>query len=60
MAINYNSAMTGPAFADLGLGGDTLQGKVTDETEEQKRRRLMLEQLRQSLGPLGMAGAGGA
>ena len=46
-----NFALSGAA-TDLGLGDMLLQQRE-DETEEAKRRRMMLDQLKQSLSPSG-------
>ena len=54
MAINYNTALS-PAANSLGLS-DVL--KSQDETEEMRRRRLLLEQMKQSVSPLVASGLG--
>jgi len=43
------------AGMDLGLG-DQLGQQVQDETEEQRRRRLLLEQMQSAVNPMGAAG----
>jgi hypothetical protein len=43
-----------PASQLLGLN-DPLQKQVTDETEEQRKKRLQLAQVRQAVGPASMA-----
>ncbi len=56
------SAGLSPSSTDLGLGGD-LSGQLKDETEEQRKKRLQLQQQRMALGPasmsLGLGGYGG-
>ncbi len=39
----------------LGLGGDALSRQVEDETAEERRRRLQLQQQRLALGPAGLS-----
>jgi hypothetical protein len=49
----------GFAALDLGLG-DPLSAQVKDETEEQRKKRLLLQQQRTALGPAAMSlGLGG-
>jgi len=59
--INSNPYALSPAAESLGLGS-VLQDQAKDETEEQRRRRLVLEQMRlSSAGGLGtplMSGRG--
>jgi hypothetical protein len=48
-----------PAGTALGLG-DPLSAQVKDETEEERKKRLQLAQMRTAVGPAGMAlGLGG-
>jgi len=62
MPIGAGSPLTGNAVSDLGLGND-LASQVRDETEEQKKRRLLQQQMSPGamalLGPsMGMTGGG--
>jgi len=59
--VTTNSAGTlSPASVDLGLGGNSLTQQVKDETEEQRKKRLQLEQSKLALGPAAMSlGLGG-
>jgi hypothetical protein len=50
-------ATLSPAANALGLGGLPAD-QINQETEEQRRRRLLLEQLRQSVNPMTPAGLG--
>lgn len=44
-----------PAGQALGLGGDPLAKQVKGESEEERRRRLQLAQVRTAIGPACMA-----
>jgi hypothetical protein len=54
MTSAKNAALS-PSATALGLG-DGLTQRVQDETEEQKRRRLMLDQMQKAVTPLGLSG----
>jgi hypothetical protein len=62
MATNDLGYALSPAARSLmatGGLGDVLQQQRETETDEIKRRRLVLEQMRQSVSPLGAPGAPG-
>lgn len=44
MAAGSTSGLTGYASADLGLGGD-LQNQVKTETDDERKKRLMSQQM---------------
>jgi hypothetical protein len=47
--------LTGNAATDLGLTGADLTGQLKDETAEQRKKRLLLTQQQQALGPAAMS-----
>jgi hypothetical protein len=54
MSVPGQTSGYGATGQMLGLG-DPLQKQVADETEEERRRRLQLAQVRQAVGPASMA-----
>jgi hypothetical protein len=55
MSVLGQSSGYSPTGQALGLSGDPLSQQVKDETEEERRRRLQLAQVRQAVGPASMA-----
>ena len=62
MATATTNALLSPAAVDLGMGGDLGQ-QLKDETEAQRKKRLLLDRQRLALGPaaqsLGLGAYGG-
>ena len=60
MAIGMSVPGLSAAGSALGLGGDELGQQLKDETAEERKKRLMLQQQRLALGPAGQSlGLGG-
>ena len=58
MAIGMSVGMSA-AGESLGLGGDALSQQLEDETAEERKRRLQMQQQRLAIGPAGqMLGLG--
>ena len=59
IGMSVQGQVSAPASA-LGLGGDSLGQQVKDETAEERKKRLQLQQQRLALGPAGQSlGLGG-
>jgi hypothetical protein len=51
MAANLGGYMLSPAADALGLG-DVLKDQTGEETDEMKRRKLLLQQMKEAVNPL--------
>jgi hypothetical protein len=51
MPVPSNPLSVSPAASALNLGSGTLPQQLQDETEEQRRKRLQMQQTRMAMGP---------